>query len=1155
MQRHPRLRATGLGTLLALACGSPALADDTEIFLGQQGARPNILFILDTSGSMDGEVDTQVPYDPAVIYGGDCSSNRVYWRRDTGDPPECEDDDDDNWFDTAQLACNAAVQSLAASGTYVADRAAQWNPASTRLRWEEIRASARNQPVECRADAGRHGATASDTRVFASGTAGEQWTADATQQIGWAANNTDRTYTFYNANWLNWYHDPGSIVTRTRLEVVQEVASNLVSSITGVNVGLMRYSNNGGSGDASAEGGMVTFPVTPVEDARSALAASINQNTAEGSTPLSETLFEAQQYFAGRAVFFGNNSQIRPGVPLPSVPGSRLSGDPSLYRSPAELSCQKNFVVYLTDGEPTQDNSADDDIIALPNFTSLVGGNCDDSGPGRCLDDLAEYMFEADLRSTVPGTQNVITYTIGFGPDVAGSAFLEKTARRGGGAAFSADNIGNLTTVLTNIVNEITRTSTTFVSPAVAVNAFNRTETLSELYLSVFEPAVGFHWPGNLKKYQFDQGEIVDADGTPAIDAATGFLRSASRSLWSGTADGADVGAGGAAARLPANPAQRRVFTFLGSSDLTASANRLTSANALLTDVLLGLGSPGQPTRDQVLDFAVGFDVQDADNDGDTSEARREMGDPLHSRPAIVIYGGTAASPDATIFMATNDGYLHAVDTQTGNELWAFIPADLLQRLPALYENDPQSSKHYGLDGDVRAVKIDRDQDGNVEPGDGDRVLLYVGMRRGGNNYYALDVTSKNSPRHLWTIGPAQLPGIGQTWSTPAFTRIRVQGATSLPSAGNPDGFALVFGGGYDETQDNDQGSTFYNTDTIGNRIFIVDALSGARLWFAGGPGIGSPNLDLPRMNNSIPSAVRVIDLDGDGFGDRMYVGDTGGRVWRFDIVVDTNPAAAGNQTPDANSLVTGGVFATLGNADAGTHPIVSTRRFYNTPDVALVSRRGAPAYFNIALGSGWRAHPLNARIEDRFYALRDFEPFTKLSQTQYDARTPIADDDLVDITDVTTPVVANTPLVPNNAPGWKLELRLPNGFEGEKVLAESRTFDNTVFFPTYLPTGTSTDPCAPAGSNRVYSVRVDDGSPVRDINRDGEIESVDRYTDLVGNTIVSEVTFLLTGELGNGGGGEESSPAAYCLAGGRALDACLSPNRFFRTYWRRSAP
>src|SRR5262249_49885540 len=45
-------------TALTLVCAMPALADDTEIYVSQPGTgvKPNVLFILDTSGSMSSTV-------------------------------------------------------------------------------------------------------------------------------------------------------------------------------------------------------------------------------------------------------------------------------------------------------------------------------------------------------------------------------------------------------------------------------------------------------------------------------------------------------------------------------------------------------------------------------------------------------------------------------------------------------------------------------------------------------------------------------------------------------------------------------------------------------------------------------------------------------------------------------------------------------------------------------------------------------------------------------------------------------------------------------------------------------------------------------------------------------------------------------------------
>lgn len=1156
MRCFDRLRGFAAGLALTFACGTPALADDTEIFAGgANSARPNILLILDTSGSMGGLVDTQIPYVPATLYPGSCNRSRVYWRRDTNDPPKCDNNANANSFNRDQLKCAAALQAFATSGFFIAEGAGQWNSGSAFLRWEGLRSNVTNEPVECRADAGLHGENAGDLAVWAfnSGQAGVRWSDDPLRQITWNSNGTERTFVLYDGNWLNWYNDPGSVVSRTRLEVVQEAASNLVRSITGVNVGLMRYSNDTNSsndGNAAAEGGMVTFPVTPVESARDDLIDTINSYQPQGFTPLSETLYEAQQYLAGRLVDYGLDSRLNPGQPFPSVPESRIATNPSLYKSPAEFSCQRNFIVYLTDGLPTADTGADALIQNLPGFDTLVGNQCA-ANPGgdpngRCLDDLAEYLRKVDLVSSVAGQQNAITYTIGFGPDVAGSALLESTAQRGGGRNFFAGDTASLTTAFANIAADIKRTRATFTAPATAVNAFNRTETLSDLYVSEFEPGNTFQWIGNVKKFRI----VLNAAGEPVVSG---------QEVWSGSAS-TDVPVGGAASELPA-PGARNLFTRLGTPDLASDpSNWVTATNALLTPARLGIGSPSQPTKEQLVNWARGMDVRDVDGDGDATEARLQMGDPLHARLAVVIYGGSSASPDlddALVFAATNDGYLHAIDARTGNELWAFIPPELLDRLINLYDNGPESTKRYGLDGDVRSFKLDRDRDGIVEPADGDRVLIFFGMGRGGNNYYALDVTSKSQPRHLWTRGPNELPGVGQSWSPPAVTRVAVRNRTQ-----NAEHLALVIGGGYDDGQDNDQASTLYRTDTIGNRMFIVDAINGNLLWAGGGAGIRDSelNLDLPRMNNSIPAGIRVIDFDGDGFGDRLYAGDMGGRVWRFDVVLDSDAGAAGVQAPDADGLITGGVLASLGNADQGSHPNASTRRFYNTPDVALVAIRNAAPFMSIALGSGWRGHPLNTQVEDRFYSVRDYRPFARRTQAEYRAADDdadfIFDEDLLDITDDVAPVV------PDRSPGWKLELRLPGGFEGEKVLAESRTFDNRVFFTTFTP-AVSADPCAVGGAYRVYAVSVNDGSPVTDINRDGQTTLADRYTDTAEG---SNINILLarparesdaggggTGG-GTGGAGQGDGRPVICLSGRQILpDVCRDAGTPVRTYWRQS--
>ena len=315
--------------------------------------------------------------------------------------------------------------------------------------------------------------------------------------------------------------------------------------------------------------------------------------------------------------------------------------------------------------------------------------------------------------------------------------------------------------------------------------------------------------------------------------------------------------------------------------------DNLTLANLLLLGVVSNVAVSGRPAVGDLVDWAYGHDVLDENGNNDSTEARKDMGDPLHSRPSTVIYGGPADDPDLTLYATTNDGYLQAVNAQTGEELWAFVPRVMLDRIEELYTNDDVTSRVYGLDGAVRVVRLDRDGDGTIEPAgsdidgtDGieenekDKVFLYFGMRRGGSYYFGLDVTVRTAPKLLWVLGPSDLPGVGQTWSTPTVARVNVNRTWT---SGNPDKMVLVFGGGYDVAQD----TVGYVEDSVGNRIFMVDAITGSLIWRAGPTADTGAQLSLDKMTNSIPGDVRMLDLSGDGFADRMYAA-TSRACWRW---------------------------------------------------------------------------------------------------------------------------------------------------------------------------------------------------------------------------------------------------------------------------------
>ena len=1165
--------------LLLVALFGAARADDSEIFSSASGGTigPNIMFILDTSGSMSTNVTTRADYDPAITYPGlaaisgnpavTCNANLIYFVRAGGTIPDCTSTT--STFAPSYLKCTPATAALAngtGTGIYDGDVLLQWRKSTTstsysysttvRNPFSTTGTASGSTNIYCLDDYTKR--VAPYPNNYTGTVAANETTVTATSS--WWAKQTvpGPNYTLYSGNYLNYFNFAPVTVLGTRLSIVKAAATTLINSLNNVNIGLMRYNEdvNGGNNDTDTQGGRVVYPISAISTNRAALLTTLNSYSANGHTPLSETMFEAYRYFSGGAVLYGN---VGTTTATKSVAGSRVGNviTGANYQTPMQYSCQKNFIVYLTDGLPTNDGEATSLIQALPNEATL-GGQCSTTygTDGQCLGALSQYMFNSDLHATLAGQQNVQSYFIGFGDDVkTGFSYLQAAASRGGGQAYTAGDLSTLQQALTTIVSNILQISTTFTAPTVAVNAFNRTQTLNDLYVSVFQPSPNFHWPGNVKRYLMSNGVITDANGLPAVDAATGFFKSSAQSFWSTSADGATIPAGGAANLIPAwDPSatpHRNLYTFVGANptspvSLVGNDNyaiSLTNPNLSIT----ALGVTTAAFHDAVINYLRGEDLKDENGNLITNESRHAMGDPLHAQPAAVIYGGTSSAPDATdgvIYAAENDGYLHAFSTKDGKELWAFLPQDVLGTVKSLYSNNTYPGKHYLLDGSVRVLKYDVNGDGVVDAAAGDRVIIYFGQGRGGSNYYALDVTDRNTPKYMWSLGAAQLNGIGQAWSNPVIAKVNVGGGTQTSA----QKLVLIFAAGYDQTEETQTvPGTYLPTDSVGTGIYMVDAVSGNLLWSASQNGNGSKaDLQLSRMDHSIPADIAVLDVNGDGYADRMYVGDMAGQVWRFDIF----------NGQSKSSLVTGGVIASLGAHDLSSNPAVAdTRRFYNTPDVAVVQKQGQASFMSIAIGSGYRGHPLNTAVQDRMYDVRDFKPFEQMSQAQYNALTPVRDADLTDITGILAPTVAQV------APGWKLLLYNAGPlWIGEKVLAPAATFNNQILFTTYTPgVGGAALTCQPSlGLNKFYAVSVFDGSPVANLNNHGNAQLDDRSMSLAQTGIAPSLAFLFPAPTqsvdtsGNPISTNSQSPV-LCMSGVEVLGACRNFQSRIKTYWNEA--
>lgn len=753
---------------------------------------------------------------------------------------------------------------------------------------------------------------------------------------------------------------------------------------------------------------------------------------------------------------------------------------PPKYISPITNSCQSNYIVLISDGEPSVLNETNT-LNSILTAAQVPGGNidgCEDlsdsifensSGTkpfGNCAPEILNHLATSDINPDIPES-NVITHTIGFALSRKGKSYLELLASSGQGEFYDASSPEELTSALNDIFSSIVQDSQSFAEASVDIDISSLSHD-NQTYLSLFAPSDKASWRGNLKGYFLDNDGLVDLNGHSAtVVNANGnlSLSDTAHSFWSSVPDGADTLAGGASesiTELPSGPNNRNIYTYLGGANtsLALSANTLISKqNTAIDNTILGVADA--ETRAASLDWL----------------SNAPMGDPLHTKPVIVNY------PDMkVVYIMTNQGFLHAFDATKpesldagepdvsgGEELFAYMPKELLSNIPKLYGSTNTSDHIYGLDGAITRWHNDFNGDGLVNGED--TILLVFGMRRGGESYYALDVTNPNRPEFKWQINSTD-PGfehLAQTWSRASLVSVNRSGRTER---------VLMFGGGYDaNTVDNASSATAAN----GNAIFMVD-VNGDLIWSLD----DTAHAD---MTYSIPADLTIIDTDQNGMVDRAYFGDLGGQIWRVDF----------DDIADRTSVVLT-KFADVSNGDY--------QPLYYPPSVSL-NRRNSENFLAISIGSGDRTQPMNAESQNAFFMLRD-EDYTVGSPDS--SFSTININDLYDATnnnigspDEATEISARSDL--NSKRGWVMYLN-----ESEKSLSKVVVFQGNILATTFEPSFSfdssgGIDQCNSGMIGRLYIMDVLDAQPVQ-INEDGS-ESISansaasRYKTLAENMTI----------------------------------------------------
>jgi len=800
--------------------------------------------------------------------------------------------------------------------------------------------------------------------------------------------------------------------------------------------------------------------------------------------------------------------------------------------------CQKNFALVVSPGLSSEDKSpaAGSSPSSFSDYDSdnpgIGEGNIKENGTVYTipmnqngttnLDDVAAYLYKNDIVDYQPGFQNVRTYTVGFMGDRIGNLFLINTSNNGNGNLniydtahkdygkyhYVAQNPDDLATSLLAAVNDIISQTNSFTAPVVPVT---RTTSGNRIYMAFFKPDKDNFWEGNVTKFGLSASlGIVDKEGNPAT-YPNGAIIDDAKPFWQ-TKDWATPGK-----TNYIHNNNRKIYTYLGGAekDLTSTANAFNTANITLTH----LGNPTH-TKDQIINYIRGADVFDEDKDTNTTENRIVItGDVLHSEPLVYHYMYSDGSTKSYVFFGSNDGMLHAVkdsfvnssgtETNYGEEAWAFIPPDLLPKLKNVVEGT--SHQHY-VDSSPKVYFKDDNKNGIIDTGD--QVILVCGERKGGSGYFALDITSPDSPRYLWridnvtsTIIPAPdtiITDLGQSWSEPQFGLVKT---SPTDSVGTP---VMFIGAGYS------------SNNSSGKAICAIKVLNGEVL------KTFKNDTNITAMNYSIPSNVLVVDANDNGFIDKVYVGDLGSQLWRLGRF--TNSSGVAFNFPDCDEDINNWKAQIVFVADS-----LHTRLFYYPPSLTLEK-----GYDLLFVGTGDRENACLTSTADRFYCIRD-----KHQSSAY------SENDLVDMTNPlsTKPSLDKLSSDVNNDgridQGWFIQLAA-----GEKVLAENTVFYKTVYMTTFTP---NPAPCVPGGDGRVYALQYKTSGNVLDFDKEG---TKDRSV-VIGGGIPSKTVMVISDTLVPAKmlisvGSTNPNDLSYSFAAGVISIDPLAPDANFLYRWWR---
>ena len=670
---------------------------------------------------------------------------------------------------------------------------------------------------------------------------------------------------------------------------------------------------------------------------------------------------------------------------------------------------------------------------------------------GLGLEGFMEYQSDyetaltGDFAKIKAGTNNACSWTSGTCNWPVPSSNAPSTlddlwhaAVNGRGRYFSASDPNSLTQGLQSALAALN--IQTAAAAASATSSPNITETDNYIYSSTFRTV---KWDGEIVAQRID---TVSGNVLPAI-------------VWSAQAllDGRTTGNSDSRAIYTIDESggsKRKLFTYGTLSNAVAGGiaperayfdNKCTALSqcALLTAAQKAIANNG----DHLVNWLRGQRQHESFAAPETNPPFRArdhvLGDPVNATPAFMkaprFNFTDAVTPtyadykianegrQATLFIAANDGMLHALNGDTGNEMWAYVPRIVMPKLHRLATENWTVTHEFNVDGSPEIM--------DAYFGGSWKTVLIAGLNHGGRGYYALDVTVPSTPKVLWeichdpTLCAISDPDVGYTHTNPVITK--------RPSDGK--WVALLTSGLNNVSPGTGRGYLFVVDLATGNILSKIDT--------------GDGDTTTPAGLNHI--AAFADNFNNDNTAKYVYGGDLLGNVWKFDM-------AGGSVTRLATLRDGGGkpqsITARMELALIDGFPIVyvGTGRYLGTDDLVDPATLTPP--------NQWA-------YQQSLYAIKD-------KGTSYgNFRTGNVVQNSLLVAGPTTRTTTNNTVDWATKDGWFMDFNPGNDSPGERVNLDLQLVQGTLIVATNVPNNSA---CAVGGDSWIYQFDYKSGTFVQ---------------------------------------------------------------------------